>query len=116
MKEKDAKLKTVLMRLLRRVLAGTALLVITLGPLSTRASENWPGVDESVVEKVAEEYGRSARDPFINTDQGDLLLFVFLLAGAAGGFVGGYYWRILVEDPTEIDTRKGRNAPTHGHA
>ncbi len=63
--------------------------------LST-ASEKWPGVDESVVEKYAKEHGREAREPFINTDQGDLLLFVFLLAGAVGGFIGGYYWRILI--------------------
>ena len=55
----------------------------------------WAGVDETVVEKFAEEAGRPARDPFINTDQGDLLLFVFLLAGSAGGFVGGYYYREL---------------------
>ncbi len=59
-------------------------------------SEKWIGVDESVVEKYAKEHGREAREPFINTDQGDLLLFVFLLAGAIGGFFGGYYWRILI--------------------
>jgi len=29
----------------------------------------------------------------INTDKGDILLFVFLLAGTAGGFVMGYYFR-----------------------
>jgi len=34
------------------------------------ASEKWKGVDESVVEKFAKEYGREARDPLINTDQG----------------------------------------------
>lgn len=60
-------------------------------------AEKWPGVDETVVEKFAEEHGREARKPFINTDQGDLLLFVFLLAGAAGGFAAGYYWRTLTE-------------------
>jgi cobalt/nickel transport system permease protein len=59
----------------------------------------WGGVDESVVEKVAEEHGRAAWTPFINTDQGDLLLFVFLLAGTAGGFVMGYnFRRLFVED------------------
>jgi len=62
--------------------------------LST-ASEKWPGVDESVIEKYAKEHGREAREPFINTDQGDLLLFVFLIAGAVGGFIAGYYWRAL---------------------
>lgn len=55
----------------------------------------WSGVDETVVEKVAEEHGRSAWTPFINTDQGDLLLFVFLLAGTAGGFMMGYNFRKL---------------------
>ena len=57
----------------------------------------WPGVDESVIEKHAKEYGREAREPLINTDQGNLLLFAFLLAGALGGFVAGYYWRTLTE-------------------
>ncbi len=58
----------------------------------------WGGVDVSVIEKYAVESGREAREPFINTDQGDMLLFVFALGGAVGGFVAGYYWRrLLVE-------------------
>ena len=61
------------------------------------ASEKWGGVDESIVEKYAKEHGREAMTPLINTDQGDLLLFVFLLAGAVGGFAAGYYWRELTE-------------------
>ena len=55
----------------------------------------WSGVDETVVEKYAEAAGRPAREPLINTDQGDLLLFVFLIAGASGGFVAGYCFRTL---------------------
>ena len=55
----------------------------------------WPGVDEVVVEKYAEEAGHPSRAPFINTDQGDLLLFCFLVAGAIGGFVAGYSYRSL---------------------
>jgi ABC-type cobalt transport system substrate-binding protein len=66
--------------------------------LFTAASAaKWGGVDESVVEKYAEEHGRAAQDPLINTDQGDLLLFLFLLGGATGGFAAGYYWRTLTE-------------------
>ncbi len=61
------------------------------------ASEKWQGVDESVVERIAKEHGREARKSLIDTDQGDLLLFLFLLAGAAGGFAAGYYWRVLLE-------------------
>ncbi len=65
------------------------------------AAEKWQGVDESVVEKVAREHGREAKTPLINTDQGDLLLFVFLLAGVGGGFTAGYYWRMLIERKTK---------------
>jgi cobalt/nickel transport protein len=64
---------------------------------SAFGADKWPGVDESVVEKFASERGREAHSPLINTDQGDLLLFVFLLAGVIGGFAGGYSWRMLVE-------------------
>jgi cobalt/nickel transport protein len=56
---------------------------------------SWSGVDETVIEKFAEKAGRTAREPFINTDQGDLLLFVFLVAGIVGGFIGGYNFRAL---------------------
>ena len=64
------------------------------------AAEKWPGVDESVVEKYAREHGREATAPLINTDQGDLLLFAFLLAGAIGGFAAGYCWRMLIVEKT----------------
>ena len=73
--------------------------LITRYPLpvtAVDASEKWSGVDESVIEKYAKEHGREAREPLINTDQGDLLLFVFLLAGTVGGFAAGYYWRTLM--------------------
>lgn len=64
----------------------------------TLAPRPWTGVDEAVVEKIAKEHGREARKPLINTDQGDLLLFAFLVAGVAAGFAGGYYWRMLVSE------------------
>ena len=74
-----------------------ALTAFCILPPLAPAGEKWPGVDKSVIEKVATEHGKEARNPFINTDQGDLLLFVFLLAGAVGGFVAGYYWRVITE-------------------
>ncbi len=92
--------------------AGCALLLalfLILAHVPLSASESgarWQGVDESVVEKVAHEHGRNARAPLINTDQGDLLLFVFLMAGVVGGFVAGYYWRSLT-DQKEVRARKG---------
>jgi len=62
---------------------------------------DWSGVDESVVEKYAKDHGREAKKPLINTDQGDLLLFMFLIGGVIGGFAAGYYWRTLMEDRTK---------------
>ena len=70
------------------------------------AAEKWPGVDESVVEKYAKEHGREAHEPLINTDQGDMLLFVFLIAGTVGGFVAGYSWRIMMVDKPSVVYRK----------
>ena len=58
-------------------------------------TEKWPGVDETVIGKFAEEAGATAREPFI---EGDMLLFCFLIAGAVGGFVGGYCFRMLFKE------------------
>jgi hypothetical protein len=70
--------------------------LLLAGPAcSPGRAASWSGVDETVIEKFAEKAGRPARAPFINTDQGDLLLFVFLTAGAAAGFAAGYYFRLL---------------------
>lgn len=62
------------------------------------APKSWVGVDEAVVEKIAKEHGREAKPPLVNTDKGDILLFVFLVAGAVGGFAGGYFWRMLISE------------------
>lgn len=73
-----------------------ALILLSLAcALPGYALAAWSGVDETVVERFAEEHGRQAVGPIIDTDQGDLLLFLFLLAGAAGGFAAGYYWRTI---------------------
>ncbi len=73
--------------------------LITLNSLllTPALAAKWSGVDETVVEKYAEEHGRPGLDPVINTDQGDLLLFMFLIGGLIGGFAAGYYWRMLTE-------------------
>jgi len=69
---------------------------IPLGAETTETPEGkWSGVDETVVEKFAEEAGRSPRAPYINVGEGDMLLFCFLMAGTIGGFILGYYFRVL---------------------
>ena len=77
------------------IVGAVALTVLVAVLVMHRSDAEWAGVDETVVEKFAQEAGREAREPLINTDRGDLLLFVFLVAGAAGGFVFGYYFRGL---------------------
>lgn len=73
------------------------------GYFTFAGAKEWKGVDETVVEKYALEHGRRAMAPLINTDQGDLLLFVFLISGAIGGFLAGYCFRMLVaEKPAKI--------------
>lgn len=59
------------------------------------SDSKWAGVDESVVNKFAIEANHPPSEPLINIERGDLPLLVFLLAGAAGGFTAGYYFRSL---------------------
>lgn len=76
-------------------------LIVSFCSYSAVLAGTWSGVDETVVEKYAHEHGRQARKPYINTDQGDLLLFLFLLAGSVGGFIAGYSWKKLM-DPKPV--------------
>jgi ABC-type cobalt transport system substrate-binding protein len=70
----------------------------------------WEGIDATVIEKVASEAGRPPWEPYFNTDQGDLLLFLFLLAGAIGGFVMGYAFRTLFPPNRTADRRSNFSA------
>jgi len=77
-----------------------AISVVTF--LIVRVTPEWEGVDETVVGKYAKEAGHPAQKAYIDTDRGDMLLFFFLIAGTAGGFMGGYYFRELFPPrPTE---------------
>jgi hypothetical protein len=70
--------------------------VVTQSPSADKGQ--WIGVDEAVIEKYAATAGRTASQPLINTDKGDLLLFVFAVSAAAAGFAAGYCWRMLVSE------------------
>lgn len=90
------------MKLRRKIQAVlvVGLAFLTMNPRPVRA-EKWAGTDLTVVEEVAKEAGREPSAPLINTDQGDILLFAFLLAGTVGGFVCGYYWRQVFSQQAE---------------
>ena len=65
----------------------------------------WEGVDKTVIEKLATQAGRPGPQPLVNTDQGDLLLFLFLVAGAVAGFLAGYLFRGLFPPERRKETR-----------
>jgi len=73
------------------------ILMILLSP-AVYCGASWEGVDKSVVERVAAEHGKEASAPLVNTDRGDLLLFVFLMAGAVAGFIAGYSYRMITAE------------------
>ncbi|MHB8172651.1 MAG: hypothetical protein ACYDG6_14105 [Thermincolia bacterium] len=64
--------------------------------ISLAMGHSFSGVDEIVnveINQLSIAAGAGERDPFINTDQGNLLLFLFLLSGLVVGFYLGYQWR-----------------------
>jgi len=69
--------------------------------------EKWTGIDVSIVGKYAEKYGHPPRDPYINTDQGDLLLFVFTFFGLIGGIIIGYNFRKLFVEGKDKNNSTG---------
>ena len=94
---------------MKRIIIGGLALLVLAGIIATGwtvPDAKWSGVDESVVGKFAKEAGRPPVEPYLNTDQGDLKLFVFLVAGALGGFLIGYHFRQLF--PPAPNQRQGR--------
>ncbi len=72
-------------------------LLLTLPGFAAEGGK-WEGVDDSVVGKIATEHHRAPKPPLFGfSEEGDLMLFAFLAAGAVGGFVAGYHWRKLTE-------------------
>jgi ABC-type cobalt transport system substrate-binding protein len=108
MPERKRRLKVFLMHL---VLLPTVLFVFYF---FTLAPQQWQGVDEAVVEKIAKEHGREAKRPLIDPGEGDLLLFAFLIAGVVGGFGAGYWWRSLMAEKRDRGKAEEGHLPPHG--
>jgi len=90
--------------------AAPATAAATAEPATAEPPSRWPGVDESVIEKIAAEAGRSAR-PLWFEMEGDLALFLFLCAGIAGGSVLGYCFRMIFVE--RIDEKPGHESRAH---
>lgn len=94
------------MRRLIMTLSLATMLAIAPGVAWAEAAEKWQGTDV-VIERVLARYGARARDPLINTDQGDLILFVFALGGLVAGLVIGYQGRRLFVEMEDREVPKG---------
>ncbi len=55
----------------------------------------WSDATDVLSGKAAAQAGREAREPYINTEQGNMLVFFFCLGGVAAGSIIGYNWRRL---------------------
>jgi len=78
------------------IIAGLLFALASIALIGPAGADNkWPGVDEAVVEKFAADAGRPPSKSFLDFGEGDIQLFFFLIAGAVGGFVMGYYYRDL---------------------
>lgn len=96
------------------LVAASVLLSFMLHRRSTEAETDgdlkWSGMDESVIEKYAEESGRTPAEPLIPVEEGDLLLFLFAIGGFFSGCLVGYLWRKLFGEkasPAFQDEPKG---------
>lgn len=57
---------------------------------------DYAGTDETVarvIQQYAVKAGTGIRPPLLNTDRGDLPLFLFAVSGLISGFFFGYNWR-----------------------
>ncbi|MCB2185674.1 MAG: energy-coupling factor ABC transporter permease [Deltaproteobacteria bacterium] len=64
------------------------------------------GMDEAVNERLAEEAGVPARDPYLDTESlGDLWNSLLLLAGGICGFILGRWWHLLWGKKPAADPR-----------
>ncbi len=79
---------------MRRLVVTALIVFASLITSRAFAEEKWKGVDETVIEKYAGEHGAQKKDCFLKLE-GDMQLFAFLAAGAAGGFAAGYFFRDL---------------------
>ncbi len=95
-----------LTRIVPVFLVALGFFVVNPSRVQAQETEAWPGVDAVIVEETAEEHGQPAADPLIPLE-GDLLLFAFLLGGAVGGFMVGYYYHklfVVGENPPDPES------------
>jgi cobalt/nickel transport protein len=87
------------------IVIGILIMAIVGSIIFANPHEEGPWIDTTdvVSEQTANAIGTQAVEPLINTDQGNMLVFFFTIAGVFGGFVIGYYWRKLMIDKDKVE-------------
>lgn len=87
------------------IVIGILVMAVAGSIIFAKAHEEGPWIDTTdvVSEQSANALGRQAAEPLINTDQGNMLVFFFTLAGVVGGSIVGYYWRKLMTDKDKLE-------------
>lgn len=99
-----------MMKNLGKILATAAVAVILVlaivGSVLVATSHGagpWIDTTDTIADTGASNIGRHATDPLINTDQGNMLVFFFTLAGVVAGSAVGYYWRkLMIEKEAKV--------------
>jgi cobalt/nickel transport protein len=86
------------------IVIGILIMAIAGSIIFAKSHEEGPWIDTTdvVSEQSASALGRQSVEPLINTDQGNMLVFFFTLAGLVGGSIVGYYWRKLMTDKDKM--------------
>jgi cobalt/nickel transport protein len=90
------------------IVIGILILAVAGSVIFARSHKEGPWIDTTdvVAEQSANNIGRQAIDPLINTDQGNMLVFFFTLAGVLAGTVIGYYWYKLMTDKDKVKNQQ----------
>lgn len=94
-------------RIIAISIAVVILIIAAVGTIALSANNPvrdegaWSDATDVLSGQTAEQVGREARDPYINTEQGNMLVFFFCLGGVVGGIVTGYNWRKVVIERAE---------------
>ena len=89
-------------RIIAISIAAAILIMAVVGTIAlsgdniVREEGMWSDATDVLSGQAAGQVGREARDPYINTEQGNMLVFFFTLAGVTAGSIIGYNWRKLL--------------------
>lgn len=90
---------------------GVAIVLLAFG-LFFFSKADFQGADvrvTTIADQFARKVGAGSREPFFNTDKGDLLLFLFAFSGLVSGFFLGYQWRSIFSPKETLQNKEPKS-------